>query len=235
MKPLIIIPAIGGYVTWKGAIESWEYWCNKHNIQLHIQTIPYSDNRIPMWTDKWDAIKIIKDLYPETTHVGMVDADIIVRWDCPNLFEYIEDPTKLYAVRDSGQYQAFKYMLDAWKPIFPLSQKNPENYINAGFLFMSVPFLEKITEQLWKAYENREKINYQYNIQDEQTPLNHIVDDKLILLPPMLNDMIMFNHDDYSFINQSYIWHFTGHRMDGYAKKSEIISNCWEMVKEYYI
>ena len=48
MKPLIIIPAIGGYVTWKGAIESWEYWCNKHNIQLHIQTIPYSDNRIPM-------------------------------------------------------------------------------------------------------------------------------------------------------------------------------------------
>jgi len=235
MKPLIIIPVIDNYVTWTGTLESWKFWCDKHDIILHVQTKPVTTERIEMWTDKWDAIKIIEDLYPGTTHVGMVDADIIIRWDCPNVFDYITDDNKVYAALDSGTHSGLNYMLDIWKPLFPDSTASADQYINAGLLFMSIDLLRNITREIWNAYDNRERVEYQYNRKDEQTPLNHIIYNNLTLLPKQLNDMIMFNYDDYSFINQSYIWHFTGPRMNGYTHKKEIIDLCWSMIEKYYI
>lgn len=233
MKPLIIIPVIENYVKWTGTLESWEWWCNKNNIQLHIQKGPYTDNRIEMWTDKWDAIKIIKDKYPDTTHVGMIDADVMVRWDAPNMFEYVKED-KLYAIRDSGNYSGLDFMLNKWKPLYPNSKANASNYFNAGVLFMGVSLLEEITPQIWWAYENQFKIDNSYNKTDEQTPLNHLIGDKLSLLPREMNDMVMFNYDDFEFINNSYLWHFTGPKMGGWSNKGNLINECWEIVNSFY-
>jgi hypothetical protein len=48
------------------------------------------------------------------------------------------------------------------------------------------------------------------------------------------NNMVMSKYDDGEFINDSYVWHFTGNRMGGHTNKKHIIKQIWEHVKQYY-
>jgi hypothetical protein len=46
--------------------------------------------------------------------------------------------------------------------------------------------------------------------------------------------MVMSKYDDGEFINDSYVWHFTGSKMGGHTNKKNIIKQIWEHVKQYY-
>lgn len=50
----------------------------------------------------------------------------------------------------------------------------------------------------------------------------------------MWNNMIMTKYEDFSFINDSYIWYFTGSKMGGHSNKKTIIKQIWEHIKTYY-
>jgi len=47
--------------------------------------------------------------------------------------------------------------------------------------------------------------------------------------------MIMFKYGDASFINDSYIWHFTGPLMGGWGNKNNLMRQVWDQIKVYYI
>ena len=48
------------------------------------------------------------------------------------------------------------------------------------------------------------------------------------------DNMVMVKYDDGSFINDSYIWHFTGPRMGGHQNKKQVVSQIWEYIKNQY-
>lgn len=49
-----------------------------------------------------------------------------------------------------------------------------------------------------------------------------------------LNNPVMNFCIDYSFLNDSYPWHFTDSILGGWGKKVELINSIWESIKVKY-
>lgn len=240
-KNLIFIPAYNGFDTeWPECIESWKYYCKKHNIELIVANEkreydfePWGNGCFEPW---WDE-RLVEMDYDK---VILIDSDTMIRWDAPNIFEVGKDK-EICVVADAGGTTTGGYHLNQWKDLNPNIKTPPEKYFNTGFVFLSKEKYLGIKEQMPKYYEFWSSF-YKNGPEGpnacEQTPVNilsyELYEDEVHHLDYKWNNMVMSKYDDGSFINDSYIWHFTGPKMGGHKNKGTIITQIWNYVKENY-
>jgi lipopolysaccharide biosynthesis glycosyltransferase len=82
---------------------------------------------------RWKDEKLIKGDWDKLL---IVDADTMVRWDAPNIFEQYKDKN-FCAVRDAGGHGTGLYHLNQWTKVNQNIKTPPQNYFNCGFLFMN--------------------------------------------------------------------------------------------------
>jgi hypothetical protein len=179
--------------------------------------------------------------------VILIDYDTMIRWDAPNIFEVAKDYT-MCMIRDAGGPQVGKYHLNQWVDLNPNIKTPPVNYCNTGFVFLSKEKYLAIRNEIPKYHEywsSFYKVGPTGPNACEQTPVNIIMYDLCVdadgYLPKDIkflgwewNNMVMSKYDDGEFINDSYIWHFTGSKMGGHTNKKNIIKQIWNHVKQYY-
>lgn len=220
-------------------IESWRWYCKKYNIDLLVSNKQItSDFKVGGFCayEKWNEEGILNSEY---SRILIVDSDVIVRWDTPNVFETFKN-VEFGMVQDAGGVRTGAYHLNQWKDLVDVSTIDPSSYCNSGILMISLENYKIVNSEIQKyfKYWKEQYIKTGTNPDAiDQTPVN-IIGHKNIgnvkLLPDTWNNMVMAKYKDGSFINDSYIWHFTGPNMGGWRNKSEIMKQTWTHIKDQY-
>ena len=241
MKNLIFIPAYNGYdIEWSECIESWKWYCKKWGIDLIIANEernydfePWGNGCFEPWYDE----RLVELNYEK---VILIDCDTIIRWDAPNIFEVGKD-YEMCVVCDAGGECSGKYHLNQWIKLNPNIKTPADKYFNTGFVFLSKKKYLQIRKEIPKYHEfwsSFYKVGPTGPNACEQTPVNiisyELFPNEIHHLGFEWNNMVMAKYDDGSFINDSYIWHFTGSKMGGHQNKKNIIKQIWEYVKSQY-
>jgi lipopolysaccharide biosynthesis glycosyltransferase len=242
MKKCIIIPAYNNFDNELPlGIGSWKIYANKFDIDIYIfNDILQPIEGINSWENgAWSKWKGVESLITKYDKILLVDADTLVRWDCVDIFEMTKN-YEFCCIKDSGGYSTGIYHFKQWEshPSFTFTP-NPTDYFNTGVLLFSKNIgkiiIENINEYFifWKKQKQLQKIDAV-----EQTAIN-IISQKyfykdVIFLNDMFNDMVLCKYHDFSFINKSYIWHFTGPNMGGWGNKVNIMEQVWDCIKDQY-
>jgi lipopolysaccharide biosynthesis glycosyltransferase len=241
MKNLVYIASHNNqHLTLPHGIRSWELYCEKYGIDLVIsnKTIE-SSYKVGAFCayEKWNEDYII---YSDYDKILIVDTDTIVRWDAPNIFNTFPD-INFGMVSDAGSPWTGYHHYNQWTTYCDLTSVDFNDYCNSGVALLSLGNYKKIHTlikdyfEFWKyTHENTN------NIVDgiDQTPVN-IIGKKdcggVSILPDHWNNMVMSKYDSLDFINDSYVWHFTGPRLGGWKNKSYIMETVWNLVKDFYV
>ncbi len=249
MKNLIFIPAYNGHSNeLKYCIETWRHYAKKYNIPIVVAGEPIH-SEFDSWAHGiWQRWKDMRLINGDWDKVLLVDADTMVRWDAPNVFEEFKDKN-FCVVRDAGGANTGLYHLRQWVNVNKNIKTPPQDYFNCGFLYMSKENYLKIANNIHAYYEYWKSFHFMGLNNDEiriagkpdaveQTPVNilawELFSEDINYLPDVWNNMVMCKYDDASFVNDSYVWHFTGPRMGGWGKKTEVIEQVYNFIKEYY-
>lgn len=249
MKNLIFIPAYNGHSNeLKYCIETWRWYAKKYNIEI-IVADEKLDSEFEVWGHGiWERWKDERLISGDWDKLLLVDADTMIRWDAPNVFAEFSDK-KFCAVRDSGGFSTGLYHLNQWISVNQNIKTPPQDYFNCGFLLMNKEHYLKISQNIQPYYEYWKSFHFMGLEGDdirkagkpdavEQTPVNilswELFSNEINYLPDVWNNMVMCKYDDASFINDSYVWHFTGPKLGGWGKKTQLIEQIYNSIKEYY-
>ena len=221
-------------------IRTWEYWCKKHNIDLHIVTSNDTRCGKPIW-NKELAFEYAKDY----DKVGIVDADTMIKWDAPNIFETFNE--EFCMVHDDTNLDWIYKSVENYRKFFPNMDLNIDEYGNAGVLFFHTKFLN-VCEEVFKLYkENQKELdNWNKGGGREQTIFNFMLKKLNIpvrYLSPKWNLISMHKRELFKhnfqlndttphFIKYGYVWHFTGFAIEDRIK---VVNNTWSLIKNRYL
>jgi hypothetical protein len=156
---------------------TWRWWCGKNNaefIKLDGQLGGSVYQHVHPTFKRWLAPEILIGESCAETRIAMVDADTMVRWDTPNLFEAAAG--QLAAVRGQNRRYICK-QLAKYKRLFPSVEVPWWEYFNAGIVLVTrehLPVLRAFAEFLrlqWPAFSQIEGTS----AADDQTLLNYVV------------------------------------------------------------
>ena len=221
--------------------KTWEYWCRKNNVDLHVVTEHNPKYGFPIW-NQLDVCDIGK----EYEKIGVVDCDTMVKWDTPNIFESLEDG--ISGVKDQSNLKWIHDSIANYGDSFFQEYKmDIDNYINSGVVFLDKESLSVYKKLRDFYFKHQDKLdNWNMGGGKTQTLLNyHIQTDcmKMNLIPPIWNLVAihrknMFSHNwqlkkDMTpfYVKYANIWHFTGFAIE---QREEIMKQTWENYQDKY-
>lgn len=167
-KNAIVIGAYNSLLSkkeYKVCIDTWRYYCNKYNIELHLlegnKTLEYNgeikDDHASMCYDRWLEV----DFSPtEYNRITFVDADMIIRWDTFDFNQRFEtDKVEIVVVHDQSGPHTVTYHFNQWLKFNPKIYSFVKGFFNAGFVSMKAEHLKEFQKALlpYKNYYFTEK------------------------------------------------------------------------------
>tara|TARA_R110001592_G_scaffold355299_2_gene655764 strand:+ start:2968 stop:3759 length:792 start_codon:yes stop_codon:yes gene_type:complete len=231
----------------KYSIPAWEFWCKKNDVDFML--ITEHDERFdkPIW-NKELVFENINDQYEK---IGIVDADTMIKWDAPNIFEMYDD--EFCGVVDNDSFYFMHNSINSYGKFFPDTDIDTDNYINAGVVFLTREHKHFFDAMLEFYFEHKDELdNWSIpNTGREQTIFNFMLEKlniKKKYLPPSWNMFGMhkkglFLHNwqlasdtdtDNAipfFIKYGNIWHFTGFPIEDRIK---LMGQVWDTFKGNY-
>lgn len=200
MKTLVLTIAIGAYYERMGDITHPLMRAYAHRIGADFEFI--SKQKISQTTPHWEKFQI-KEYLTRYERVLYLDTDIIVRGDCPNLFEIVPEDAL-------GAFDESTYYTDARGRMEVVAETYHEDislwdgrYFNTGVLVVSAPHAEVFVKP------EKEVSNFH-----EQTYLNMLFSKKRIPMYPLdfrFNRMHPMNVHTGEPRLASYIVHYAGY------------------------
>ena len=221
-------------------LKTWEYYCNKHNIDLIINTEHDDRFKYPVWNKE-----LIYEIGKNHNKIGIVDSDTMIKWDTENIFDIYND--EFCAVEDNANLGYSLNSIQNYNKFFPKIKLELHNYFNAGVLFFTKKHLDIFKDLLDFYLENKEELdNWSLGGGREQTLLNFFVNKhkpNFKKLSPAYNlyhlprkDILKNNwqlKEDATpfFIKYGKIWHFTGFPVE---QRKNLMSQTWNIIKNNY-
>jgi len=222
------------------SIKTWEYWCAKNNVDLKVLQEDELKMKFPIWNKS-----LIYEYGKGYDKIGVVDSDTMIRWDAPNIFEFIEED-KFYGVNDLCDLNWLMSSIEQRQKFFPDTTIDIFKYLNTGVLFFGKKYLDIFHKFLYFVIANEGRINEIDGGGKEQTLLNFFLQRSNVeieLLDPSWNLISihkknMFAHNwqlnankSPYFLNYAYIWHFTGFPIED---RINVMKSTWEFIQNQY-
>lgn len=224
---------------------TWQQWCEKNDTLLFTWDVKKekSDTMRPTWM-RYKMFDILDRQGIDFDQVAMVDADTMVRWDCPDFFKITDG--KFCAVHDSRRCMWVRKSIRVYRHLFPGVTLDYRDYFNAGFVIVNQKHRTLFNDMLDLYLSGEAHIRAlirNLKMGSDQTPLNYMVAQKGYeknYLPKEYNYMhfipFVFNNDFLvehcpikSFIKKGYILHFTGINK---SLNKRIMARTWAAMKE---
>jgi hypothetical protein len=182
----------------KYCLNTWKYWCNKHNIDLHIATEHDNRFKYAVWNKE-----LIYEIGQDYDKIGIIDSDTMIRWDAPNIFEQINE--EIAGVVDTSDLRWILNSLNNYGDAFfkEWTQPDIDEYFNAGVLFFDKKYLNIFKQVLDFYLENKIKLdNWKKGGGKEQTVLNYFLTKNKVNKTDLfekycqITEGIRVNHDD---------------------------------------
>ena len=233
----------------KYSLKTWEYYCNKHNIDLfvlsneNLEQFKAMYNVPPLSYPIWFKECVFK-FGKNYEKIGIVDSDTMVRWDAPNIFDEVTDG--IYGVNDLCDLNWILSSIQDRQHFFPNVKLDLMKYLNAGVLFFDRRQLDIFEELYWHYLSHQTEIDSLKTGGKEQTLLNFVIqkmDRSVKLIDSSWNLLSihrknMFQHNwqlniDKTpyFLKYAYVWHFTGFPIEDRVK---IMSDVWDYIEINY-
>lgn len=215
--------------------QSWDHYCDRHDIDFFAITEPQLDNGTPHWFRYF-----IFDIKPDYDRYLYVDSDIMVRWDAPNIFEQYKDLSKLHVVRDNSGLSWIWEGINAYKQLFGDVDLDWERYFNSGVLLFSQEHKNLINSFKNFYIENIDEIfSFQKQVRKgfDQTPFNYFNahnETEIEFMSEKYNLVHMARKEilqNYYFIDMGWFWHFNGIPRDF---QNNFIKELWKKVEKNY-
>ena len=226
-----------GYLDF--SLNTWRCWAKKNNVHLYVfsQSDMSMGEMGPCW-QRWYVHDILKREGIEYRRIAIVDADTMIRWDCPNFFNF--NRGSYCGVACECDYWVYK-SLKQFKPYFPEIDIDWERYIDNGMVLLpegSGEFTKTITDFYWKNHEQLKYDETHDYAGTDQTPVNYLATkyygDNIKCLSKKYNMMHMNLRgvlEYLVFLDSGYIWHFNGFRND---ERETAMKQTWEKIKHHY-
>ena len=221
-------------------INSWKYWCHKNNIDLKV--ITENDGRCGKVV--WNK-ELIFERAEGYEKIGIVDADTMIKWNAPNIFNNFDD--EFCMSRDLVNWNWVHNSIQNYSKFFKNIQLDISSYGNAGVIFFHKLYLPLFKEVFEFYQENKKELDFwDKGGGREQTVLNFFlkknnVDIKFLdgswnLLGMHKRGWLKSNHqlpsDIPHFLKYGNIWHFTGFDIE---ERYAVVKKVWEMIKSNYV
>ncbi|MCK5057792.1 MAG: hypothetical protein KAT34_14125 [Candidatus Aminicenantes bacterium] len=206
--------------------DTWQAWCEKNNARLFIWDTQKAktDTMRPTWM-RYRMFEILDQQGIHFDRAAMVDADTMVRRDCPNFFNIAAN--RFCVVRDNRRSRWVKKSIRVYRHLFPGVHLDSNDYFNAGFMIVNREHrpLFKAMLDFYNARDTHlRRLIREHRMGSDQTPLNFIVAKsgyKKKYLPREFNYMhfipLVFRNRFLAerfplknFLKKGYIFHFTG-------------------------
>ena len=249
-KNVVVITAVGypekiSYARY--CFYVWNWWCRKNNVRLFIlnQNYSNSDRMRPTWM-RYHVFDILEKYGFQYDQIAMVDADTMIRWDCPNFFNISE--RKFCVVRDEKRRLWVRKSIWAFQPFYPGITLEPQDYFNAGFMIFNENHRGLFQKMIQFYHSNKSQIREvtrTLRMGTDQSPMNFMVmklNIKKKYLPEQYNYMHFVNflysnpllirkYNTSSFIQKGFIWHFIGINK---SLNDIIMCKTWENIRHNY-
>lgn len=221
------------------SLKTWRWWCEKNDIHLYV----FSKSNIsvtemgPCW-QRWDAHNILKREGIKYGRVAILDADTMIRWDCPNFFDFYRD---CYCGVTCECDHWVNNSLKQFQSYFPEIDVDWEGYIDNGMVLLpedSEEFTKTIIDFYWA---NQKQLRYDeiHNYAGtDQTPVNYLAakyyGNNIKHLSRKYNMMHMHLREVLKhgvFLESGYIWQFNGFPNEN---RKNIMRETWEKIKHHY-
>lgn len=226
------------------SINTWKWWCAKHNVQLEVLETNYGGlEEMPYTYQRWCSVPELFKKYGDNTKLAFVDGDTMIRWDTPNFFDMC--PEDSITVTTGVEYSSWRdNAIKKYQLLFPEVELPIKNYYNIGFVVLT-KFQLNFIEEFVKFIDNNQEILLKIQLSDtvgtDQTPFNFILrkmGNKVNELPDTYNWMRgfpdpqcgVFLDSTFNFIEKAYVWHFT----PSYRFRDAIMSETWKRIAHKY-
>jgi len=226
------------YTKW--AIKSWEYWCSQNNADIFVfdNSNIDTDEMMPTW-QRWLCYDFIEqqDWITEYNRVMLVDADTMIKWNCPNPFDAADG--KYAGVKDDLGLGWTYHSILGYQKWFPNVKLDWERYINNGIVVL--PEDKELGKEFCKTivnFYNRHKEDLRWMEKNDyrgtdQTPVNYIADNypKTFLSKKYNLNLLGVRKilDNDMYLELGWVWHFNGTET---SERIEYMKKCWENIKD---
>jgi hypothetical protein len=221
-------------------LNTWRWWCERNGVRLFLFDRPVARTAVmkPTW-QKYHAFRLLEEADIAYDQVALVDADTMVRWDCPDFFALTERMFSATVDHDSigWLYETIR----GYQHLFPETELPWLDYFNGGFLVINAAHKALFYEILKFYNENCRQLLF---LEDkalirgtDQTPVNFLVRRHGIdvnFLPKVFNLTQLRKRDVLDngyFVEVGYVWHFNG---IGYRTRREAMAACWDRIRAHY-
>lgn len=236
MKRLVYIVAIGMDVK-EHAEKAWEHYCKRHGCDFEVIRESSREDMAPHW-ERYTVF----ERFPDYDEYIYCDADALVSWYCPNLFDLLPEQDMLYFVKDLASLEWVYNSIVGYEDMFSGVEVNWAEYFTTGFIKFSKEHAELFDLILRFHEDNKEELNRrQYQTLRkgfDQTPVNYLVrgyEYDFTLLPEIFSCGHLHRKDvlqNGMFLNvPTYIWQFNGIPKD---QMKNLMNNIWEHVRKSY-
>ena len=225
------------YKEW--CLKTWQYWCDKHNVELIVLDQELRDKTImkPTW-QRWHVFDILDDNGVEYDQVALVDIDTMVKWNAPNFFE--QTNKEFGAIEDCFYIEWSHNSIKGYKHMFPEVDFDWTTYFNCGFIVMNEthkPLCKAITDFY---YANEDHLrDLQHNTLkkgSDQTPVNYLVRREGFPITYLDKKFNLSQLHTRGVLNElmfecGWVWHFNGFDK---VMRNQIMRDVWNGVKQNY-
>lgn len=162
----------------KYARATWAWWCDRHNADfVAIEAAP-SDPAYAGMTptmQRWAVLDRLIEERGEDAQIALVDADTMIRWDTPDIFELARG---FSAVADGSSPGWISKSTKAFQHLYPGTLLHWWDYFNAGVIVLGAaqrPFIRTFLDHSMTIWPTLETVITSGNVGTEQTPLNFMV------------------------------------------------------------
>jgi hypothetical protein len=241
---------------------TWDWWCERHGADFVVIDKTPTDAayaRMPPTVQRWAVLDQLIAERGEDAQAALIDADTMIRWDTPDIFELARG---FSAVADGGSPGWVVNSTKAFQHLFPGTTLHWWEYFNSGFIVLGAaqrPFIRAFLDHSVKAWRELEAVMTAGNVGTEQTPLNFMVrreNEPVHFLPRPFNfvncfplpgdlakagdgaipDPALFaakafgRPRAFEFVELAYIWHFT----NVVNFRSPVMGETWRRVQSHY-
>ncbi len=221
--------------------NTWNFWAEKNNVVLFVLKKPLKKARnLAPHLQKYFAFEALMKNNIDFDQVAIVDADTMIRWDCPNFFKI--SPDSFRVVLDDELPKWVNTSLATYRFLFPQTTVNWWEYFNSGIMVFNKNHNDLLSEFLAFVNSKEKELSDIHGNPDlkagfDQTLFNYFAKEnqiKTVYLPKIFN----FYHlpkkkmiEKKEFIDCAYIWHFNGIK---HTERKKYMRETWDLVKKNY-
>jgi hypothetical protein len=241
---------------------TWEWWCREHGADFVVIDTAPSDGvfaQMPPTLQRWVMLdRVLAERGPDAQVIA-VDADTMIRWDTPDIFERARG---LSAVADPTPPEWIVQSISLFRHLFPETSVPWWEYFNAGLVVFGAAqrrVLHAFADFAGTHWTELQAAIKQGGLGTDQTALNFIArreNEPVFLLPRPYNLLHCFPMDRelfelegsptpdrelfakkafsrgwaFNFVDYGYVWHFA----NIVALRSLVMGETWRRIRLHY-